>query len=63
MRAVWKVTFIEMLTKQAMRKTILYTKNTYILKLVLNVVTTGIEALVLSGNKFMYACVKEVCHL
>jgi hypothetical protein len=40
----------------------LYTKNMYILKLLLNVVTAGIEALVL-GNKFLYACVKEVCRL
>jgi hypothetical protein len=31
----------------------------YIHKLLLNIVTAGIEALVL-GNKFLYACVKEV---
>jgi hypothetical protein len=54
-RAVWKVTSGELLTKQA--------NNTYILKLLLNVVTTGIEALVISGNKFLYACVREVCRL
>lgn len=33
------------------------------LKLLLNVVTTGIEALVVSVNKFLYVCVKEVCRL
>jgi hypothetical protein len=38
-------------------------KNTYMLKLLLSVVTAGIEALIVSGNKFLYACVKEVCHL
>jgi hypothetical protein len=32
--------------------------RTYILELHLNIVTAGIEALV-SGNKFLYACVKE----
>jgi hypothetical protein len=36
------------------------TKNKYILKLLLNIVTAWIEALVL-GNKFLYACVKDVC--
>jgi hypothetical protein len=38
-------------------------KHIYILKLLRNVVIAGTEALVLSGNKFMYACVKEVCRL
>jgi hypothetical protein len=37
-------------------------KNTYILKLLLNSVTAGIDAHV-SGNKVLYACVKEVCRL
>jgi hypothetical protein len=32
----------------------------YILKLLSNIVTAKIEALVLLGNKFRYACVKEV---
>jgi hypothetical protein len=36
-------------------------ENTCILKLLLNVVTAGIKALVMLGNKFLYACVKEVC--
>jgi hypothetical protein len=49
MRAVQKVISNDMLTKQAMRgKKILCTKkNTYILKLLLNIVTAGIEALVI----------------
>jgi hypothetical protein len=35
----------------------------YICKLLLNiVVTAGIKALVL-GNKFLYACVKDICHV
>jgi hypothetical protein len=62
MTAIWKVTSSELLTKQAVRKK-LYTKYAYILKLLLNVVTAGIEELVISGNKFLYACVKEVCGL
>jgi hypothetical protein len=33
------------------------------LKLLLNITTTGLEALVISGHMFLYACVKEVCHL
>jgi hypothetical protein len=41
---------------------LLYTKNTHILKLFLKVATAGIEALV-SGNKFLYVCVKEICRL
>jgi hypothetical protein len=46
-----------------MRKHVLYTKNTYILKLLLNIVTAGIEALVASGNKFLYARDSEICRL
>jgi hypothetical protein len=46
MRAIRKVTSGELLTKQAMREKYYYTKNTYILKLLLNVVATGIEVLV-----------------
>jgi hypothetical protein len=45
-----------------MRKKTLYTKNTYILKLLLSIVTAGIETLVASGNKFFYAFVREICH-
>jgi hypothetical protein len=40
-----------------------YIRNKYILKLPLNVVTTRIEAFVVSGNKFLYACVEEVWRL
>jgi hypothetical protein len=50
-----------LLTKQAMRKKLLYTGNMYILKLLLSVVTTRIKALVMSGNKIMYAC--ELSHV
>jgi hypothetical protein len=35
----------------------------YILELLLNVVTAGTEALVASGNRFLYACIKEVYRL
>jgi hypothetical protein len=65
MRAIQKVIFGELLTKQATRKKeiLLYANNMYILKLLLNIVTAGIEALVISGKKFLFACVKEICHL
>jgi hypothetical protein len=64
MRAIWKITSGELLIKQAMRKKmLLYTKNTHILQLLLNMVTARIEALVASGSKFIYAFVKEVCRL
>jgi hypothetical protein len=33
------------------------------LTLLFNIVVTGIEALVMLGNKFLYACVKEAFHL
>jgi hypothetical protein len=61
MRAVQKVTSGE-LTKQAMREKIIIYKK-YIHKLLLNIVTARIEALVISGSKFLYASVKEACHL
>jgi hypothetical protein len=64
MRAIQKVTSGELLTKQAMRTNfIIYKKNMYVLKLHLNIVTAGIESLVISGNNFLYAFVKEVCYL
>jgi hypothetical protein len=50
----------ELLTKQAMGKICYKQKNTYKRKLLLNVVTARIEALV-SRNKFLYSCVKQVC--
>jgi hypothetical protein len=62
-RAIWTVTSGELLTKQAMKKKLLYTKITYIVKFLLNVVTARTEALAISGNTFLYTCVKEVCHL
>jgi hypothetical protein len=52
MRVIRNTTSGELLTKQAIReKKLLHTKNRYVLKLILNVVTAGIETLV-SGNKF-----------
>jgi hypothetical protein len=45
------------------KKFMLCTKNTYIIKLLLNIVTTEIETLITSGSKFLYACVREVCRL
>jgi hypothetical protein len=44
-----------------MRQKLLYTKNTYILKLILRVVTGGTEPFTVLGNKVLYACVKEHC--
>jgi hypothetical protein len=63
-RAVWKVTFIELLTKQAVRKTILYTKNMHILKLLLNVVTTRIATIIISyqGISFYCLCTEPCSH-
>jgi hypothetical protein len=48
-------------TSNQKNKFIIY-KKMYTLKLLLNVVTAGIEAFV-SGNKVLYASVKEVCCL
>jgi hypothetical protein len=64
-RAIQKVTSSELLRKHAIGENKFYyiPKYTYILKLLLNIVTAGIEALVVSGNKFLYVCVKEVCRL
>jgi hypothetical protein len=55
-----KVTSSELLTSNEKRK-LLYTKNTCVFKLIVNIVTAGNEAFVASGNKFLYAYVKEVC--
>jgi hypothetical protein len=44
-----------------MKKIITYKKYVH-LKLPLSAITVGIEALV-SGKKFLYACVKQVCRL
>jgi hypothetical protein len=63
MRAIQKVTTGELFAKRTMKKiNLLYTKNMYILKLFLNIVTAGTEALV-SENNVLYANVKEVCHM
>jgi hypothetical protein len=52
MKVIRKVTSGELLAKQTMREQIYYIqKSTYTLKLLLNVVTAGTEALV-SGKKF-----------
>jgi hypothetical protein len=37
------------------KKKLLYTQNTCILKLLLSVVTAGIEVLFVSGNRLLYA--------
>jgi hypothetical protein len=58
-RAIRKVTSCELLTKQTMRTKFIIYKNTYILKLLLNVVTAGIEVLV-SGNKICMPVSREV---
>jgi hypothetical protein len=55
-RAIWKATSSELLTKQAMRKQFIIYKK-YVLR---NIVTAGIEAFVVSRNKFLYVRVKEV---
>jgi hypothetical protein len=63
-KGIRKLNSDELLTKQEMKKQIsLHTKITYILKLLLNVFTAGIEAFVVSGDKLWYACLKEVCRL
>jgi hypothetical protein len=62
MNAIRKETSGELLTKQAARKRAFYIKNTFILKLLLNVVTAGTEALVIPENRFC-TCVREVCCL
>jgi hypothetical protein len=50
-------------TSSEKKKPLLCTKSAYILKLLLNAVTAKTEALVILWNKFLYACIKEVCHL
>jgi hypothetical protein len=54
-RAVRKVTFSELLTKQGMRKKFIVHIHTYIHKLLLNIVAAGIEALV-SRISFVCLC-------
>jgi hypothetical protein len=57
-RAIWKLTPSELLTKQETRKNYCYYVQKYILKLRLSVITVRIEALVISGNKFLCLCLK-----
>jgi hypothetical protein len=61
MRAIRKVTSGELLTKHEIRKKIIIYKKDlcYFSK----IVTAGIKALVVLGNKFLYAYVQEVCRL
>jgi hypothetical protein len=62
MRAIRKVTSGKLLTKQTMTKNVIL-KNSNILQLFRNEVTAGTEALVVSGSKFLHACVKVVRRL
>jgi hypothetical protein len=56
MRAIQKVTSSELLKRASRTKFYYtYTKKTFILKLVLKVVTAGNEAHVAFGNRFLYA--------
>jgi hypothetical protein len=45
-RVIWKLTSGELLTKQAMREKEIIIYKIYVLKLLLNIVTAGMEALV-----------------
>jgi hypothetical protein len=59
-RTIRKVTSGELLTKQAARTNfIIYKKYVHISKRI----TAEREAFVVSGNEFLYTCVKEVCRL
>jgi hypothetical protein len=59
MRVIWKVTSGELLAKQVEREKL----NYHIQKGHTYSSCFSIEALVISMNKFLYACVKEVCRL
>jgi hypothetical protein len=56
-RATQKVTSSELLTKQSMRKKVIYKKYD-ILRLLLNIVTAGIETFDVLGNTF-FVCLYE----
>jgi hypothetical protein len=59
-----EVTSDELLTKQAMRKKkIIIYKRMHTYLSYFSMYTSGTEASVILGNKFLYDCVKEVCHL
>jgi hypothetical protein len=51
------------LTVNKRREKQLYTKNIYVIQLLLYVVTTRTEAFAVLGNNFLYASVKEACRL
>jgi hypothetical protein len=53
-RSTRKVISGELLTKAAVRKRIYYVQKTYILKLLLNIITVSNEALVLWGNNAIF---------
>jgi hypothetical protein len=64
MRAIRKVTSCELLPKQATRNNLIIYKNTYILKLLLNAVTTVIEqgiSFCMPVSMKYAAC--ELCHV
>jgi hypothetical protein len=42
---------------------LLWPKNTHVLKQILNAVITEIEALLISGSKFLYAAASELSHV
>jgi hypothetical protein len=60
--AIRKVTFSQLLIKQAVGEILLSAKVTCKLKILLIIVTVGVEAL-LSENRLLDASVKEVCCL
>jgi hypothetical protein len=59
MRTIRKVISGELLTKRTLVKNFIMYKNTYILKLLLNIVTTRIEALVIWRSKFFMPMSKK----
>jgi hypothetical protein len=62
---IWKVASDKLLTKQGMRRKIIIHKYSYvyILKQLLNTITSGTVELDVSGNMFLYVCVKDICCL
>jgi hypothetical protein len=52
----------ELLQRQAMRKKLLYKKYVHT-EATCQRSVVGTEALAVSGNTFLYACVKEICRL
>jgi hypothetical protein len=60
---IWKVTSNELIQQRKKKKYIYIQKNMAVLQPLLNVVTARTEALAILGNKFLHACVKEICCL